>query len=323
MKKSLLGLTLVTAFGALALSPNLASACSGEERCDPSVRLFDSKKPIPGNMVRFKVINSDPTLKLRDADGKVVPASVRKLGDDLVFAPDEELPAGLELTLEYKPICPSDQVMAPGSFSFTTSAPAAFSDGVGTLKVMDRGLLIEVEEPAVVLELGYQPPDFGASAHLIQYHASIDGIEVPVRPNGNKLQFDVRTICARPNDTLFTSCNTFTSVPLGDHELKAWSTRVGESGRLAEASITTGATAFECALDDEDDAGVDDGAPKADGVSKAAEAKSDTDDGCSLSPVRDHTRGWLTSLCIALAALALRRTRRGGSRTTTKTGRGR
>lgn len=66
-----------------------AASCS--RRCsDAPVRLFPAVAEVPGNLIYFKVLVADPgRLQLVTVGGQSVPANVRRIGDDRVFAPEQ------------------------------------------------------------------------------------------------------------------------------------------------------------------------------------------------------------------------------------------
>jgi hypothetical protein len=243
------------------LSPSVASACSIIAQCVPPVRLFPAG-PIPGNLVYFKVLAEGvPLPMLRTQTGEVVSASVRVIGSDRVFAPDNDLPPGQTFVLHYTTVCPFPAVVggptpSPQTFGFTTSAPATPPGPV-------RGELAELDSGSEISDLGGQTelivfararftaPAPAGVAHLLEHHLTIDGRWTRLALEAGAATVEVRSYC---DEYLFaeSSCGDVLMYPRGEHEIEAWSTIVGagESAEHLRLRVrTTGAACSEgCSL---------------------------------------------------------------------------
>ncbi len=120
-----------------------ARACGSGAWCEPPVRLFRfPESPVPGNLIHFKVLVEEPgELTLRTRDGTIIPAGIRTIGDDEVFAPLADVAAGLDLELEYTLKCPSSApVSDKGVFAFSTFDHMAINVEIPALEVYEQGI---------------------------------------------------------------------------------------------------------------------------------------------------------------------------------------
>ncbi|HKO91941.1 MAG TPA: hypothetical protein VJU61_12350, partial [Polyangiaceae bacterium] len=139
-------LIAITAFGLLAAAalPSPSHACSLPP-CTSPVRLFERGATVPGNLVYFKLlggINVDGALQplsplsLETSEHEPIAASVRTIGFDRVFAPDQPIAPGTHVVLTYRPTCLfADEQVASATYEFTTSEAAEFEPRQPALEV--------------------------------------------------------------------------------------------------------------------------------------------------------------------------------------------
>jgi hypothetical protein len=165
----------LTAACAVVLFTEPVHACVTDS-CDPDIRLF-SRPHAPGNLVYFKLRTSEPgPLALRTKAGEPIAASIRSVGGDLVFAPDDDLPPGLEVELEYIDNCaPNVDAAHPRRFSFRTTEVVAPQVGTAavTLAPGSEGGLWVTYAGAVQGDV---------AAHLLDVSWSVDGRRVQSGP---------------------------------------------------------------------------------------------------------------------------------------------
>lgn len=221
----------------LALVPGPAFACSQVPTCAPPVRLFPEGARVPGNLVYFKVTAADPgVLTLRASDGRVVPASIRTIGLDRVFAPDADLPPHQRLELEYSTVCPLPVGPQPaqGRFAFTTSEPQPLEMPTPrlTLEVLDE----DSDHPAAHgIAAAYATLKYEAicqscsAAHLTDTHFGGHEGWGHVRQD----RIDLLTTCEGLQ--VADSCTGEAFAPPGRYKVEAWSSVVGAPREPAHA----------------------------------------------------------------------------------------
>lgn len=221
--------------GAALLIPRSALACSRVLACEPPVRLFPEGARVPGNLVYFKVTAAQPgALALRTSDGRSVPASIRTIGMDRVFAPDAEVPPDLSLELEYTPVCPVGLQPTQTRFAFVTAPAQPLEIPTPTLTVEDRGEARDHGAANGVLAasvlLRYRAVCTSCSAaHLTDTH--FDGDEGWGQVAGDSIE--LLTSCEGLQ--IDNSCTGEVLAPPGRYTVRAWSSVVGESERPTPA----------------------------------------------------------------------------------------
>jgi hypothetical protein len=221
--------------GAALLIPRSAFACSKGLGCEPPVRLFPEGAPVPGNLIYFKLKAAEPSvLTLRSSDGRSVPASIRSIGMDRVFAPDADVAPDLRLELEYTPICPQGPQPTQARFAFTTAPAQPLEIPTPTLSVVDRAEATDHGGAHGVLAAGVSLRYAAvcktcSAAHLTDTHFDGDEGWGHVSEHG----IDLLTGCEGLQ--VNNSCTGDALAPPGNYVVRAWSTVVGESKPPARA----------------------------------------------------------------------------------------
>jgi hypothetical protein len=241
----LLAIGMAAAVGLCVSSPALA--CSPSP-CEPTVRLFGPAGiEVATNFVYFKLLVDDPgPLLLRTRAGQPIAASIRQLGDDRVFAPDEPLAEGTDAELVYtprcKPIGQEPQEPQPVVYAFHAGIAGEYEPRPGELELTEQGLRYprQANEASFVEVRYYTPEVTGGAFHLMEHFATIDGLPIALGGiEGGNLGLRIKSMCAPPNDKVMRdTCGAITSVPPGDHMIEVWTHVIGQTGASERARMT-------------------------------------------------------------------------------------
>lgn len=281
-----------------------ASACS--RACAPPVQL-PRGGGMSGNMVYFKLLTDNPgELKLHTKAGEVIAASIRTIGNDRVFAPDEAIAGNTDLVLEYTSDCG-----VPSSFEFVATAPGSIELRPAELVIQEQGL----SEPGLPGELSfvrlrYYSPDANGQAYsLMSDRFTVDGKPpVTVLVNGAEL-IQLATRCYSPvtKETLSDTCGFVRELPPGRHTVVATTTVVGQ---LTQPEPATLEIDLRCPGDDAESANVretDPGTPieGLPGTTETSAATPEGGAGCTISAAHRSAapRAALLTLLFGLAQM--------------------
>lgn len=224
---------------ALFADVEAARACS-TAACGPPVRLAGMEF-VPGNLVYFEITAENPAaMTLRTAAGEPIPASIRTIGNDRVFAPDAPIPPETDVVLEYEESCHSSSTQPPGrgEFAFRTIEHRPVTFQPGHLFVDEYG----VAAPGQGLERAFvrvklQP--MADAEHLMRHALSIDGHPLTAWPLfGSAWQASVDTYCLEEySDIYFDSCGGVSHVPEGRHTLILTSKIIGHDVPLEPLTL--------------------------------------------------------------------------------------
>src|SRR5690606_15209219 len=200
------------------------------------VRAFGEASAIPANLIYFKIEVADPgPLSLRTADGTPVAASIRTVGGDRVFAPDEAVEPGTELVLEYEASCVGETPSMPLTYAFMVDEPADVELRPAELQIAEQGVAYPglTNNEAAFFRLRYYPPDAnGAALHLMDHTATVDGKPFRVSIRGGVPMVEVSTGCLPVlQDYVQDTCGWFHAVPPGEHTVEVRSTIVGQTSQ--------------------------------------------------------------------------------------------
>ena len=235
----------------LGISVRAARACS-RFCADPPVRLFPpagSEVPeVAGNLVYFKVLAAEPgRLELVTAQGRRVPASIRSIGPDRVFAPEKPLPAGQELVLRYQQLCSgklTDQKQV-----FRTGPSAQPKLRAAALQITEQGTRYPGDarnESRFYRVQYYSPEETAVATHLLETTFRIDGRRLELeRPFPEVPIVLIEAWCNAEWATGWhvDSCGRLHHVPVGEHTLTVDSHLVGSNATVA--AVSTRLT-FDC-----------------------------------------------------------------------------
>jgi hypothetical protein len=204
-----------------------ASACSLPQ-CQSPVRLAPAPY-LPGNLVYFQIVGDDPTeIALRTAEGEPIAASIRTIGTDRVFAPEQPIAEGTQVVLEYSLQCYGDP--PPQTFEFMTSAHVELAFNPGRLEIEEIG----VRQPGHDAETSFVrvrhwPGESNGDTSLLMTHTSkVDGVPAPpLQLNGLEL-IEVPVACRRPvADAGRDTCGNLYALPPGVHTVEVFTHVVG------------------------------------------------------------------------------------------------
>lgn len=220
-----------------ALHPAWVRACSRVPTCTAPLRLFPRAGGIPGNLVFFKLFDQPGaaaagTPSLHTSDGTPIPASVRNIGGDRVFAPISDLPLGLEVELEFDEVCPSGAALTPQHHTFRfTTGPAASPEPVTTsLRLLDRG---------VEGDTGFTRVQLSSSGVAVE-HLTDSLVRVGFDTLGVASDGVVRlgTDCDEPELSTVDSCVGTTSFGAGNYLIVSETSVVGSGAEPVRAQLT-------------------------------------------------------------------------------------
>jgi hypothetical protein len=200
-----------------------ASACSLDP-CPSSVRL-PPMPYLPGNLVYFQIIGDDPPeIALRTAEGEPIAASIRTIGGDRVFAPEQPIAEGTQLVLDYSIQCVGGppQTLAQ-TFEFMTSIHSEMAFNPGRLEVEEIGIRYPGRDNETsFVRVRYWPGESnGDTSALMSHSYTVDGLPVWLQLlNGGNL-VEVPVAC-RPQvvDAVRDSCGSLYTLPPGVHTVE-------------------------------------------------------------------------------------------------------
>jgi hypothetical protein len=218
-----------------------ASACSLPQ-CQSPLRLPPAPY-LPGNLVYFQIVGDDPAgLALRTAEGEPIAASIRTIGTDRVFAPEQPIADGTQLVLEYSLQCygdPPPQTLLQ-TFEFMTSAPVELAFNPGRLEIEEVG----VRQPGrdgetSFVRVRHWPGESNGDTSLLMTHTSkVDGVPAsPLQLNGLEL-IEVPVACRpRVADAGRDTCGNLYTLPPGVHTVEVSTHVVGATTQPEPVSL--------------------------------------------------------------------------------------
>jgi hypothetical protein len=270
--------------------------------CGSPVRLAGMEF-VPGNLVYFEITAENPAaMTLRTAAGEPIPASIRTIGNDRVFAPDAPIPPETDVVLEYVESCHSSSTQPPGrgEFAFRTFEHLPITFQPARLFVQEYGVAAPGQGPGqhAFVRVKLQPMADYAAEHLMRHQLSIDGHPSTAWPLfGSTWQVSVDSYCLErmPPGIFFDSCGGVSHVPLGRHTLVLTSQIIGHDVPLEPLTLEV---ETRCPTADAD-------APPADGDD---EAPSEVREGASCAvPGGRAASSHAATVLLVLAALAVAR----------------
>src|SRR5688572_14606694 len=226
----------IRTFGSLLLGGALLLTLTDRaEACSPAFCRSPVQLPpspwMPGNLVYFKVLVDDPgALSLRTAAGEPIAASIRTIGNDRVFAPEQPITAATELVLEYALSCGLEQQAQ--AFEFTADQPQEINLVPAQLVVVEQGIAnpgMANNEAGFVRLRHYTGDQNGAARALMTQTFTVDGLPARMVELNSELLVEVSANCSPAfTDTQVDTCGTVYSVTPGRHTVMARTTLVGQ-----------------------------------------------------------------------------------------------
>lgn len=215
------------------LAPSKQALACSLPACSPPVRLAGMEY-VPGNLVYFEVTADTPgTITLRTEAGDPIPASIRTIGGDRVFAPDAPIAPETNVVLEYEEACYGDVVSpAVKQFAFRTMEHLPITLQPARLFVAEYGVAspgVEDSERAFV-RVELEPSAGHAAEHLLRHTLTIDGQRYSTGPLvGSAWRVGVESACQRQfTEIQYSPCGGVSLVPEGRHTLVLQTHIVGD-----------------------------------------------------------------------------------------------
>lgn len=203
---------------------------------------------VAGNLVYFKVLATEPgRLELVTAKGGRVPASIRRIGPDRVFAPEKPLPAGQELVLHYQQHCSGK--LTDRKQAFRTAAPAQPKLRAAELQITEQGTRYPGDarnESRFYRVQYYAPEETAVATHLLETTFRIDGRRLELEKPFPEMPIVLIEAWCNPEWATgwhVDTCGRLHHIPVGEHTLTADSHFVGHDATVA--AVSTRLT-FEC-----------------------------------------------------------------------------
>jgi hypothetical protein len=215
----------------------VASACS-PPLCPSSVRV-PPMPYLPGNLVYFQITGDDPPeIALRTAEGEPIAASIRTIGTDRVFAPEQPIAEGTQLVLEYTVPCLPEPLQQ--QFEFMASAPVAMEFNPGRLEIEEVGVRHPGRdgETSFVRVRHWPGASNGDTSFLMGHASRVDGVPVwPLQLNGENL-IEVPVACRpRVSESMRDTCGMLNTLPPGVHTVEVFTHVVGATTQPGPVSL--------------------------------------------------------------------------------------
>jgi hypothetical protein len=269
-------LTVLVVGGVGATLAERASACS-PPRCPSSVRV-PPMPYLPGNLVYFQITGDDPPdIALRTPEGEPVAASIRTIGTDRVFAPEQPIAEGTQLVLEYSAQCSPEPLEY--EFEFMASAPVAMEFNPGRLEIAEVGVRQPGRdgETSFVRVRHWPGASNGDTSFLMGHSSRVDGVPVwPLELNGENLT-EVPVACRpRVSESMRDTCGMLNTLPPGVHTVEVFTHVVGATTQPDPVSLQV---EVQCPDTDADSSGDDEPQPSTPDQETAGPSESTADGG--------------------------------------------
>jgi hypothetical protein len=205
-----------------------AEACSIPV-CTTPVRLPPGAR-MAGDHFYFKVVDADPgVLSLRTAEGEPIAASIRTIGSDRVFAPEQPLAAGTSVVIEYENECALE---VPQSYEVLVDPPGSIELSPAELVLLEQGTSypgVPSYEASFVRIRHVSGDTNGVATPLMTHTFSVDGQTAALTQLGSEQVVEVSALCDPiSTETVANSCGIVSRVAPGVHLVEARTTIVGE-----------------------------------------------------------------------------------------------
>lgn len=250
-----LRVTLATLIGATIMKFALPAEACSPPFCSAPLRLPELQR-IPGNLAHFEVLSVDPgPLVLRTAEGEPIAASIRTIGTDRVFAPEQPIAPNTSVVLEYATRCGTE--LQPGSFEFLATEHGTLELQPAVLQVVERGnTYSSSERETSFARVRYQAPDAnGYAATLMRHTFTVGGAEVGLSEVNGEPLIELSTSCTTlESENLIDTCGRVYRVQPGIHTVVATTHVLGSQQQPDPAHLQV---EVRCAPDSSDAAETD------------------------------------------------------------------
>jgi hypothetical protein len=183
-----------------------------------------------GDHFYFKVVDAEPgVLSLRTAEGEPIAASIRTIGNDRVFAPEQPLAAGTSVVIEYANECALD---VPQSYEVLVDPHGPIELAPAQLELLETGTSYPgvPSNEASFVRVRHLPGDLnGVATPLMTHTFLVDGLPAPLNEVSGQQVVEVSARCHPAyTETQTDSCGSVYSVAPGVHLVEARTTIVGE-----------------------------------------------------------------------------------------------
>lgn len=215
-----------TVAAAASIAPIEEAVACTVPACDAPVRL-EAMEDVPGNLVYFEITTDTPRgLALRTEAGEPIPASIRTIGNDQVFAPDAPIAPYTSVVLEYEEVCLGGSTPERREFAFRTAEHVPVTLQPGRLFVREYG----VESPGrSYSEHSFVRVQLEANANYAAHHLMTSTLTIDGQPwspwplVGLNWRVSIDTFCppgGGSTEIEYDSCGGIGSVPPGAHTLE-------------------------------------------------------------------------------------------------------
>jgi hypothetical protein len=234
-------LTVLVVGAVVSTITGRASACSLDP-CPSSVGLPPTRY-LPGNLVYFQIVGDDPpAIALRTAEGEPIAASIRTIGNDRVFAPEEPIAESTQLVLEYSIPCiglePSNTL--PQTFEFMTTAPGEIELIPARLEIEETGVRHPGRDSETsFVRVRHWPGDGNGNASSLMKHTyTVDGLPVWSRQIDGVDLIEVPVACrSQVVGALRDSCGRLDTAPPGVHTVEVSTHVIGATTQPEPVSL--------------------------------------------------------------------------------------
>jgi hypothetical protein len=184
-----------------------------------------------GDHFYFKVVDADPgVLSLRTAEGEPIAASIRSIGNDRVFAPEQPIAAGTSVVIEYQTECALEGV--PQSYEVLVDPPGSIELGPAELQLLEQGTAypgVPSDEASFVRVRHLSGDINGVATPLMTHTFLVDGLPARLGEINGQQVVEVSAPChPSSTETRTDQCGVVYAVAPGVHTVEARTTIVGE-----------------------------------------------------------------------------------------------
>lgn len=206
-----------------------AEACS-PPFCTSPVRLPTGAR-MAGDHFYFQLLVPDPgVLSLHTTEGEPIAASIRSIGNDRVFAPEQPIAAGTSVVLELANECSLEGV--PQSYEILAEPHGSIELDPAQLQVLEQGTAYSgvPGDEASFVRVRHSSGDLnGVATPLMTHTFTVDGVPAQLGEVNGQQVVEVSARCHPAyTENQIDTCGVVYSVAPGVHTVEARTTIVGE-----------------------------------------------------------------------------------------------